>query len=99
MFLFSCQVVIDSMDHDVPGSSDRRISKARILECAAISSPRRSSWPRDQIHVSYIGRRILYHRAAWEAHISPEYFPGAPGHNYNESLFWEDSSWVNFADS
>ena len=42
----------------------------RILEWAAISSSRGSSQPGDRIHiscVSCIGRRILYHWAAWEA--------------------------------
>ena len=39
----------------------------QILEWVAISSSRRSFQPRDQTHVSRIGRQILYHRAAWEA--------------------------------
>ena len=34
---------------------------ARILEWVAISSSRRSSWPRDGTWVSCIGRWILYH--------------------------------------
>ena len=37
---------------------------ARILEWVAISFSRRSLWPRDQTHVSWSGRWILYH---WEA--------------------------------
>ena len=35
------------------------ISQARILDCVAISSSRRSSWPRDGTWVSCIGRWIL----------------------------------------
>ena len=38
--------------------------QARILEWVAISSFRGSSWPRDQIHISWVsclGRRVLYH--------------------------------------
>ena len=48
-------------------SSVHGISQARILEWVAISFSRGSSWPRDQIHISCIGRQILYHRATWEA--------------------------------
>ena len=39
------------------------IFQARILEWIAISSSRGSSQPRDQIHISCIGRQVLYHRA------------------------------------
>ena len=43
------------------------ILQVRILEWAVISSFRESSRPRDWIHVSPIGRQILYHWATWEA--------------------------------
>ena len=46
-----------------------RISQARRLEWVAISFSRRSSQPRDQTHISCIGRWILYlgtSREAWE---------------------------------
>ena len=56
------------MDCGPPGSSVHGIFQARILEWAAISSSRRSSLPRDQIHISCIDRQILYHWAPWEAH-------------------------------
>ena len=58
------------MDCGPPGSSVHRILQARILQCAAMSSSRGSSRPRDQTHVSYvfcISRRVLYHYAIWEA--------------------------------
>ena len=42
---------------------------ARILELVAISFSRGSSWPRDQTHVSCIGRRILYLWDTWKAQI------------------------------
>ena len=45
------------------------VCEARILEWVAISSPRASSRPRDQTHVSCvscIGRQVLYHCATWE---------------------------------
>ena len=42
-----------------PGSSVHGISQIRILEWGAISFSRRSSWPRDWIHVFCIGRWIL----------------------------------------
>ena len=55
------------MDCSPPGSSVHEIFQVRILEWVAISSSRASSQPRDQTCVSYIGRQILYHWAAWEA--------------------------------
>ena len=55
------------MDCSQPGSSVHGISQARILEWIDISFSRGSSQPRDQSLVSYIGRRILYHWATWEA--------------------------------
>ena len=42
-------------------------SQASILEWVVISSSRGSSLPRDQTHVSCIGRWIIYHRATKEA--------------------------------
>ena len=61
----------DHMDCDTPGSSVHRISQARILEWVAISFSRISSRlrdPRDQTHISCIGRQILYRWATrWAA--------------------------------
>ena len=54
----------DSMDGSPPGSSVHVIFQAKILEWAAISFSRGSSWPRNRTYVScvsYSGRRILYH--------------------------------------
>ena len=53
-------------DCSPPGCSVHGISQARILEWFAISFSSRSSWSRDQTHVSCIGRQILYH---WEKMI------------------------------
>ena len=55
------------MDLSPPGSSNHGISQARVLEWVVISFSRESSWPRDQTHVSYIGRWVLYHWASKEA--------------------------------
>ena len=44
----------DSMDCSLPGSSVHKISKTRILEQAAISFFRGSSWPRDRSWVSCV---------------------------------------------
>ena len=63
----SLSCVCNPMDCSLPGSSVHGISQARILEQAAISYFKGSSWLRVQILVSCIsciGRRILYH---WEA--------------------------------
>ena len=57
LHMHACSVVSDSlppMDWSPPGSSVHEISQASILEWGAISSSRRSSWPRYQIHVSYV---------------------------------------------
>ena len=48
------------MDYSLLGSSLYGISQARILEWVAISFSKGSSLPRDQTHVSCIGRQILY---------------------------------------
>ena len=65
----SCLTLCDPMDCSLPGSSVHGISQARILEWVAISYSRVSSWPRDQICVSCIGRWILHHWATQEALI------------------------------
>ena len=67
LYFISCSVaqlsltLCDSMDHSPPGSSVHGVLQARILEWVAYPFSRGSSWPRDQIRVSCIGRRILYH--------------------------------------
>ena len=62
----SCvQLFCDPMDCSPSRSFVHGISQARILEWVAISS-RGSSLPKDQTHVSYIGRWILYHWATRE---------------------------------
>ena len=50
-----------------PGSSVHGISQARILERVIISFFNGSFLPRDWIHVSFIGRWILFHWATREA--------------------------------
>ena len=50
----SCLTLCDAVDCSPPGSSVREIFQARILEWVVISSSRRSSWPRDQTHISCI---------------------------------------------
>ena len=54
----SCPTLCDLMDYSLPGSSNRGILQARVLEWVAISFSR-SSQPRDQTRVSHIaGRRF-----------------------------------------
>ena len=58
-----------SSNSSPPGSSVHRISQARILEWAAISSSRGSSQTRDRTRISCITwntRHILYHCTTWE---------------------------------
>ena len=55
------------MDYSPPGCSFHGIFQASILGWVAISFSSGSSWPRDQNHVSCIGRGILHHQATREA--------------------------------
>ena len=64
-----CSVMSDSMDCSLPGSFVHGIFHPRIPEWVVISYSRGSSWPRDRICISCIGRLILYHSATWEALI------------------------------
>ncbi|KAB0347695.1 hypothetical protein FD754_012552 [Muntiacus muntjak] len=54
------------MDCSPPGSSVHGILQARILEWVAIPLSRGPSRPRDQTHISCIGRQVLYHCTTWE---------------------------------
>ena len=79
------QTLWDPMEYSLPDSSDHWILLARIVEWVAIFSSRRSSWPRDQTHisdVSCIGHQILYHWTTWETPI----FPGALGKSTGNHL-------------
>ena len=76
----SCVQLCDSRDRSPPSTSVHGTLQARILDWAAISSTRGSSWPRDWTQVSRvscIGRQIFfffYCWDTWEAHdnwISP----------------------------
>ena len=57
------------MDCSPPGSSVHGVFQARLLKWVSISFSRGSSRPRDQTHVSCIGRRILYHWATRKAQV------------------------------
>ena len=65
--LQSCSTLWDPVDCSPPSSSVQRILQARILVWVTISSSRGSSQPRDQTHISCIGRWVLYHWATREA--------------------------------
>ena len=62
----SCPTLCNPMDCSPPDSSVHGISQGRILEWVTISYSRDSSRTRDQTHISYVGRRILYHWATKE---------------------------------
>ena len=62
----ACPTSCNAMDHSRLGPSVHGISQARRLEGVVISFPRGSSQPRDQTHVSWISRNILYHWATCE---------------------------------
>ena len=59
----SSLTLYDTVDCSLPGSSVHGIPQARILKWVAMPSSRRSSWLKDQTHISYIfciGRQVLY---------------------------------------
>ena len=65
-----CLTLCNLMECSLPGSSVHWISQARILDLAAISFSRGSSWLKGWTYVfcgSCTGRWILYHWATWEA--------------------------------
>ena len=55
-----CLDLCSPKDCSPPGSSVHEIFQARILEWVAISFSRRSSKPRDQTHISCVGKGVLY---------------------------------------
>ena len=64
-----CLTLFNTMGCSPPGSSVHGIFQARIRERVVISYSRGSSRPRDQTHISCIGRQILYHWVTWEANL------------------------------
>ena len=61
----SCPTFWDLVDCNSPGSSDQRISQARILEWLAIFFSRASSRPRDETWISCIAGGFFTERAHW----------------------------------
>ena len=66
----SCLTLCDPVACSLPGSSVHGISQARKLAWVALSSSRGSSRPRDQTHVSCIGRQILH---LWVTREAPDF--------------------------
>ena len=64
----SCLTVCDPVGFSPSASSVHGIPQARRLEWVATSFSRGSSWPRDQTHVSYIGKQFLYSWATRDGH-------------------------------
>ena len=62
-----CLTLCNPIHCSPPGFSVHGLLQARVLEWVAFSSSRGSSQPRDQTHISCIGRWILYCWATWEA--------------------------------
>ena len=85
-----------------PGSSVHGISQARILQWVAVSFSRGSSWPRDQTHVSYNGRRSDYHWATtgklslWLKHILLLYSSGYQKSNMGPQAVFLQQDPVSF---
>ena len=64
---FSCVQFCNPMDGSPPDSSVHGIFQARILEQVAIFCSRGilPTQGQTRIFVSYVGKQILYHGAAW----------------------------------
>ena len=71
--LRSVQFFCNPTDWSPSGFSVRGILQARIVEWVSISFSRVSAQPRDQTHVSCLGRQILYHWATREAILRRRY--------------------------
>ena len=59
----SCPTLCNPVHSSPPGSSVLGTSQARILESVAVSCSRRSSWPKDRTHISYVScicRHVLF---------------------------------------
>ena len=70
----SRSIVSDSLqphDYSLPGSSVHGILQAEILEWAAITFSRVSSWPRDATRVFYIAGRFFTIWGTREAQLPP----------------------------
>ena len=63
----SCPSLCDPTDCSPSASSVHGIFQAKIMEWVAVSYSRESARPRDWIHVSCLGRWILYHCSTWAA--------------------------------
>ena len=57
--------LVNPMGYSPPGSSVHGIFQARILQWVTISFSKGSSRPRDQTHISCIGRQSFCHGATW----------------------------------
>ena len=68
VYLLSCPAVYNPLDSSLPVSSAHRISQARMLERVA------TSWPRDETHVSCIGKWVLLLLSHRKAHMHLEDF-------------------------
>ena len=92
----SCPTLCDPMDCSPSGSFVHRILQAKILEWVAIPFSRESSWPRDQTHVSCIGRWILYCWATREAQIHDyvSAYVGFPGGSVVKNPPAKQETWV-----
>ena len=103
--LLSCVQLFATLWTGPPGSSVCRIFQARILEWAAISSSRGSSWPRDQIWVSCIAGGFFTTEPSWgekkcvwlaQAILSGNSPPGSHD-NSKDFCFWNalKAAWIS----
>ena len=108
----SSPTLCDPMDYSPSGSSVHGILQARIVEGVAISFSRGSSRPRDQMHVSWIVRWIIYHWATWEVPCGGSWVQNLQGgpagwrpreeptqFNSSSKAFWGENSLFSGEDS
>ena len=88
----SCLTPCDLMDCGPPGSSVPGIFQARTLEWVAIPFSRRSSWSRDQSHISWIAGRFFTTVPPGKP-VNWEMYPQIMEGNANASD-WKCSDWL-----
>ena len=87
MYIYTCHAMLSNFSHvqlfATPWTVASQAPLGKNIGVGCISFSRGSCWPRDQMHVSCLGRRVLYHWAIREACVCVCVF----------QILWNFSSW------